>query len=106
MNQIDLPGLYRDRRRKLAEQMGKGIALIGASSPGLDPALFDKNLRYLTGCTSRKALLLLSPGGLRVQRWETIRGHEQGRGRIVHDVLFTEERTPKEKAMDGEPRGA
>ena len=40
---------YRERRRKLREKMGTGIALIGADSPTLDRSLFDKNLQYLTG---------------------------------------------------------
>jgi Xaa-Pro aminopeptidase len=87
-------------------QMGEGIALIGSPGVTSDPLLFDKNLRYLTGQSSKQAFLLLAPQGVRVQRWETMRGPEVGRGRVVKEVLFVEERSEREKVIDGEGEGA
>lgn len=90
------------RRQKLMEQMGEGLALIGSPGVAPDSNLYDKNLLYLTGLKSKRDFLLLAPAGLRVQRWETIRGPEVGRGRIVREVLFIEELTQRRKAIDGD----
>ena len=92
---LDLAQRYTERRRRLMDQMGGGIALIGSPGVSPDPFLLDKNLRYLTGQTSRKAYLLLAPQGCacsdgrrsRVRSWP---------GRIVKEILFLEERTAGE----------
>jgi Xaa-Pro aminopeptidase len=86
-------------------RLGQGIALIGSPGVAPDPSLFDKNLYYLTGLTSKKSLLLLAPRGIRVQRWETEHGPEVGRGRLVEEVLFVEERTEEQKVFYGEGMG-
>lgn len=93
--------MYANRRQKLSEQISEGIALI--SSPGVspDPLLYDKNLEYLTGLKSRKAALLLAPRNVVVETWETLHGPEVGRGHRVKEVLFVEERSEREKVIDG-----
>ncbi|MCI0397731.1 MAG: aminopeptidase P N-terminal domain-containing protein [Chloroflexi bacterium] len=100
--EVNVVALYAGRRQRLAEQIDEGIALI--SSPGVapDPLLFDRNLHYLTGLESRKAILVLAPRGIVVDRWETQHGPEVGRGRRVNELLFVEERTEAEKTLDGE----
>ncbi len=55
---------YRARRKRLAEQLGGGVALIHSSGAAPDPALEDMNLFYLTGLKDRSAYLLLAPQGL------------------------------------------
>lgn len=97
----DLADMYRDRRRRLATQI-EGIALINSAGMAPDPLLFDKNLQYLTGLTSKKATLLLAPGGIIVDRWSTIHSPEVGRGYRVNEVLFVEERDEKTIFLDGE----
>lgn len=97
----DLATAYRRRRQKLAASMEEGIALIQSSGPAPDPLLYDKNLQYLTGVQSRKAVLVLAPQGIVIDRWETLRGPEVGRGREVTEVLFVEERGEREKLLDG-----
>jgi Xaa-Pro aminopeptidase len=97
----DRAEMYTARRRRLAEQMDGGIALIDSSGVSPDPSLYDKNLRYLTGLKSRQSTLLLAPEGVTVDRWETKSGPEVGRGRRVNEVLFTEIRSEREKFMDG-----
>jgi hypothetical protein len=68
VNEANLAVLYTGRRQRLAEQIKEGLALI--SSPGVapDPFLFDRNLPYLTGLDSRKAILVLAPGDMTVDR--------------------------------------
>jgi Xaa-Pro aminopeptidase len=102
---ITLAPMYTARRDKLMERMGQGIALVGSPAVSPDALLFDKNLRYLTGQESKKSFLLLAPNGVCVQRYETNSGPEVGRGRIVREILFTEERTAWEKLLDGEVTG-
>ena len=99
---FDLSTLYTDRRQKLMAQMEDGVALISSSGMAPDPTLFDKNLVYLTGQTSRDTYLLLAPQGVRAQTWETVRGPEVGRGRIGREILFVRELTEREKLIDGE----
>jgi Xaa-Pro aminopeptidase len=63
--------------------------------------LYDKNLLYLTGIDSKKAVLVLAPRGIVVDRWETLHGPEVGRGRKVTEILFMEEPSEREKLLDG-----
>ena len=56
---------------------------------------------YLTGLTSREAVLILAPTGIVVDRWETTGGPELGRGRKVNELLFVEERSQSQEFMDG-----
>ena len=92
----DLAQLYSGRRQRLASQIDEGIALINSGGVAPDPLLFDKNLSYLTGLNSKKAILITAPGGITVDRWETQHGPEVGRGRKVKEMLFVEERTEAE----------
>lgn len=94
--------MFKARRIRLAEQIDSGIALIQSAGVAPDPNLFDKNLRYLTGTDSRQAILLLAPGGVMVDRWETKSGPEVGRGRMIKEALFVEKRGEREAFMDGE----
>jgi Xaa-Pro aminopeptidase len=98
----NLAQLYSGRRQRLASQIDEGIAIINSAGMAPDPALFDKNLQYLTGLSSRKATLVLAPNGITVDRFDTLRGPELGRGRIVNEVLFVEERSEQKKIIDGE----
>lgn len=97
----DLSAIYRRRRDRLAAEMKEGVAIIQSSGPAPDPLLYDKNLTYLTGMDSRKAVLILAPEGIVIDRWETMHGPEVGRGRKVTEVLFVEERSAREKLLDG-----
>lgn len=97
----NLAQMYRWRRLRLAEQLGEGLAVIQSAGPAPDPSLHDRNLFYLTGLRSRRAVLVLAPEGIVVDRWETIHGPEVGRGRKVSEVLFVEERKGVEEALDG-----
>jgi Xaa-Pro aminopeptidase len=99
--EAELAKAYTARRRRLMDQIGSGIALIGSPGMAPDPLYFDKNLFYLTGERSKEAYLLLAPQGMRVQRWETLRGPEVGRGRVVNEVLFVPEQTEREKLIAG-----
>jgi Xaa-Pro aminopeptidase len=102
VQETDLAKIYGNRRQRLAEQIDQGIALITSAGVAPDPSLFDKNLTYLIGIPSRSAALLLAPQGVTVDRWETHTGPEVGRGRKVREVLFVEERSERQKIMDGE----
>jgi len=93
---------YRQRRHRLQQQLDHGLAVINSPGPAPDPSLFDKNLLYLTGLESRQAVLIMSPEGFAVDRFETITGPEVGRGRKVHEALFVEERSARTKLLDGE----
>lgn len=97
----NLASIYGRRRQQLKASMEEGIALIQSSGPAPDPLLYDKNLHYLTGVESQKAVLVLAPQGIVIDRWETLRGPEVGRGRKVTEVLFVEERGEREKLLDG-----
>ena len=96
-----LAEMYAERREKLMEQMGEGLALINSAGSAPDPLLHDKNLYYLTGLTSKKAVLLLAPQPVAIDHWRTIHGPEVGRGRQVREALFVEERDEKQAFMDG-----
>ena len=93
---------YTNRRKRLAEQIGDGIALINSAGVAPDPLLYDKNLFYLTGINDKNAYLILAPGGIQVDYWATQKGPEVGRGRSVTEVLFVDERDERERFMDGE----
>jgi Xaa-Pro aminopeptidase len=97
----NLAEMYASRRRRLSEGIDEGIALIDSAGMAPDPALFDKNLYYLTGLTSKEATLILAPAGIVVDRWETLGGPELGRGRKVNELLFVEGRDEREAFMDG-----
>lgn len=102
MNSDQLAEIYRDRRRRLAKNLGEGIALINSAGVAPDPLLYDMNLKYLTGLSSKEATLVLAPDGIRVAHWETIRGPEVGRGREVTEALFVEQRSEWARLLDGE----
>lgn len=97
----DLSAAYRRRRERLAASMDEGIAILQSSGPAPDQLLYDKNMLYLTGVDSKKAVLILAPQGITIDRWETLREPEVGRGRQVTEVLFVEERSAREKLIDG-----
>jgi Xaa-Pro aminopeptidase len=99
--QSKLAEIYTDRRSRLSEGIDEGIALIDSAGVAPDPSLADKNLQYLTGLTSKEAVLILAPAGIMVDRWETNGGPELGRGRKVKELLFVNERDEREAFMDG-----
>jgi len=92
---------YKERRRRLMEQIGSGLVLMDASGTAPDPVLADRNLHYLTGYAGRNAYLLVAPRGVYVEQLETLGGPELNRGRVVHEILFIHERTKREIFMDG-----
>lgn len=92
---------YRARQQELMAQMEKGMALLQAGSMSQDPLLPDKNVAYLTGNTSQEAVLLLAPGGVKVDYFETMHTAEVGRGRVVHSILFVNIRTAAQVFIDG-----
>lgn len=93
---------YTKRRQILMNQVQEGIVLIQSSGGSeVNPALYDKNLQYLTGMTSKRAVLIIAPKGVTVDRLETFLGPEVGRGRKVKEVLFVEMATAREAALDG-----
>jgi len=98
----NLAQMYENRRRRLAEHIGRDLAVINSAGVAPDPLLYDKNLLYLTGLDDKKAVLVLAPDGIVVDRWETQQGPEVGRGRKVTEVLFVDERDEKQKFIDGE----
>ncbi len=101
--EVNPADMYRNRRKRLMNQINEGILLIQSSGGSEhNPLLWDKNLQYLTGLTSRNAVLLLAPGRVTVDRLETYTGPEVGRGRKAKEVLFVEERTERQKMIDGE----
>ena len=48
------------------------------------------------------SVLLIAPKGILIDRFDTLRGPELGRGRRVNQILFTRELTDREKIIDGE----
>lgn len=102
MDNANLTQRYVERRRRLTEQIGNDVALIGSSGVTLDKTLWDKNLYYLTGLSDKSAYLLLVPQGVMVERMETRGGPELMSGRRVHEILFIEERSTIAAFMDGE----
>jgi Xaa-Pro aminopeptidase len=93
---------YAKRRQMLMDQVKNGIVLIQSSGGSeINPSLYDKNLQYLTGMTSKQAVLLLAPKRVRVDRMETFLGPEVGRGRQVNEVLFIDVLSAREAAIDG-----
>jgi Xaa-Pro aminopeptidase len=98
----DLSATYRRRRQTLMEKLDGGLALIDSSGVSPDPLLYDKNLRYLVGPSPRDSALLLAPGGIAIDRLETLHGPELGRGREVREILFVRQLTEQEKKIDGE----
>ncbi len=89
---------FQVRRKRLLDQVGHGLVLIDAAGLSPDPFLWDRNLVYLTGVTSRSAWLLLSADGFTVEYADTLGGPEMGSGRIVHEILFIDPR-PDDSAL-------
>ncbi len=76
--------VHGERRRRLIEQLGPGVALVrGGSAAGLNPNFF-----YLTGLEEPRGALLMAPGGLRIGIGREYPGPDYQRGRIAHQVLF------------------
>ena len=96
-----LANRYRGRQQELMQQMGEGLALIQAGGVTQDALLHDKNVLYLTGLSAPDAVLLLAPGGIKVDYFETMHTAEVGRGRMVHTILFVNERTAAQVFIDG-----
>jgi Xaa-Pro aminopeptidase len=93
---------YSQRRERLVAQTDSGLILIGSPGVSVDPSLWDKNLRYLTGHSARDAYLLIAPRGVRVDWWETRTGPEVGRGHLVHELLFVTEQPEIARVLEGE----
>jgi Xaa-Pro aminopeptidase len=101
MHEPELTERYRQRRKHLLENTGTGVILVDSSGVSPDSSLWDKNLYYLTGIPARNACLLIVPDGVRVEHAETRGGPELYQGRLVHEILFVEERSPQAAFMDG-----
>ena len=99
--QFDLTTIYRQRRRRLMEQIGNGIILMDGSGRAPDRTLQDRNLEYLTGVQETNAYLLLAPNGVRVERLETRGGPELMRGHLVQEILFVDAKDARAAFMDG-----
>ncbi|MHA1984236.1 MAG: M24 family metallopeptidase, partial [Candidatus Hodarchaeales archaeon] len=99
---MNVTELYNKRREKLLNEMGEGIALINVSQSAPDSLLYDKNLEYLVGPVPDDSVLILAPKGIMIDRFETLRGPELGRGHRVKQILFTRELSDREKIVDGE----
>jgi Xaa-Pro aminopeptidase len=98
----DLAAIYKDRRKRLLDQIDGGVVLINSSGTAPDRWLWDRNLRYLTGLTDKEAYLLMAPDGIMVERLETRSGPELMRGRKVHEILFVKPLDAKTAFMDGD----
>jgi Xaa-Pro aminopeptidase len=101
-NEAKLTERYRGRRKRLMDQVEKGVILINSSGTAPDKYLKDRNLQYLTGLTDPNAYLLLAPDGVMVERLETRSTPELMRGRKVHEILFIKALDAKTAFMDGE----
>jgi Xaa-Pro aminopeptidase len=101
MSEPSLVESYRQRRKRLLESIGAGVVLVDSSGVSPDSFLWDKNLYYLTGISDKNAYLLIVPDGIRVEHAETRGGPELYQGRLVHELLFVEERSPQAAFMDG-----
>lgn len=101
MHESELAERCRQRRKRLLENTGTGVILVESSGVSPDSNLWDKNLYYLTGIPARNAYLLIVPDGVRVEHAETRGGPELYQGRLVHEILFVEERSPQAAFMDG-----
>ena len=101
MHEPSLVESYRQRRKRLLESIGAGVVLVDSSGVSPDSFLWDKNLYYLTGISEKNAYLLIVPDGIRVEHAETRGGPELYQGRLVHEILFIEERSPQAAFMDG-----
>lgn len=97
----NLAEIYRARRRKLVEKTGGGVILVGSPGAAPDKNLLDKNLLYLTGIDDRNAYLLIVPNGVAVEHSQTRSTPELMQGRIVHEILFVQERSERDAFMDG-----
>lgn len=101
MHEPSLTERYRQRRKRLLESIGAGVVLVDSSGVSPDSFLWDKNLYYLTGISDKNAYLLIVPDGVRVEHAETRGGPELYQGRLVHEIMFVEERSPQAAFMDG-----
>lgn len=101
MHEAELAERCRQRRKRLLENTGTGVILVDSSGVSPDSNLWDKNLYYLSGVPARNAYLLIVPEGVRVEHAETRGGPELYQGRLVHEILFVEERSPQAAFMDG-----
>ena len=100
--QTNLAKIYASRRKKLLQSTKEGLLFITKAKSSPDPLLFDKNLEYLVGTVPSDSVLLLAPNGVKIDRFETLRGPELGRGILTNEILFTKETSEREKIMDGE----
>lgn len=98
----ELTSRYKDRRKRLMEQIPSGdIILLDSSGTAPNPVLADRNLTYLTGYREKDAFLLLAPDGIRVERRQSRNTAEMMRGFLVHEVLFVQGRNWEASFMDG-----
>ena len=85
---IDI-SLYRGRRQRLAEQMGRGVAVISTAPERLRnrdahyPYRFDSYFYYLTGFPEPEAVLVLVAGD------------------VVKSLLFCRDRNEEREIWDG-----
>lgn len=105
MEKINIADRYRERRKKLTEKIGNGVAMISQAACSPDIYLYDKNLEYLTGLTDAESILLIAPSGIIINQWESISTENVGRGELVYEALFVHETTDREKTITGERPG-
>jgi Xaa-Pro aminopeptidase len=80
------PEVYRERRRRLMQRMGGGVAVVFSAPPGGDIFTQDHDFAYLTGIQDEGgAALLLAP-----------------RERIHKETLFLATRNPEDERWVGE----
>jgi len=81
---------YRDRRRKLMQQLDDGLILV----PGESSGRLSQNFLYLTGISEQRGALLLAPQGVRAFTGRLHPGPDYVRGRMVRQLLFLPARDP------------
>jgi Xaa-Pro aminopeptidase len=86
MKPADVPAVYAGRRRRLAEAIGEGVAVVPTAEERLRnrdthyPYRFDSHFYYLTGFTEPEAVLVLAAG---------------------KSILFCRSRNPERETWDG-----
>lgn len=100
-SQLTITERYIQRRKRLIAQTDGGLILVNSSGMSVDSSLPDKNLFYLTGCSSPSACLLLVPNGVRVKWWESRKTERVGRGEMAHEILFVEEPSSLQVELEG-----